>query len=73
MCGLVGFISSSRKDGVLREMLSIQSYRRPDYNGCFIDNDTGIHLGHNRLSVQDLSSNGHQPFISNCENYILVF
>ena len=73
MCGLVGFVSLKRKDGVLHEMLSIQSYRGPDDNGYFIDNDTGVHLGHNRLSIQDLSSNGHQPFISNCENYILVF
>jgi len=73
MCGLVGFTSSSRKDAVLREMLNIQSYRGPDDRGYFVDNDTSVHLGHNRLSVQDLSSNGHQPFISNCENYILVF
>jgi len=73
MCGLVGFVSLKRKDGVLHEMLGIQSYRGPDDNGYFIDNDMGVHLGHNRLSIQDLSSNGHQPFISNCENYILVF
>ncbi len=73
MCGLVGFVSLKHKDGVLRDMLNIQSYRGPDDNGYFIDNDTGVHLGHNRLSIQDLSSNGHQPFISNCENYILVF
>jgi asparagine synthase (glutamine-hydrolysing) len=73
MCGLVGFVSLKRKDGVLHEMLDIQSYRGPDDNGYFIDNDMGVHLGHNRLSIQDLSSNGHQPFISNCENYILVF
>lgn len=73
MCGLVGFISSKPKNGVLHEMLNIQSYRGPDDQGCFIDNNTGVHLGHNRLSIQDLSSNGHQPFISNCENYILVF
>ena len=73
MCGLVGFISDINNKGNLKKMLHIQKYRGPNDNGYFIDNDTGVHLGHNRLSIQDLSSNGHQPFISNCENYILVF
>ncbi len=27
----------------------------------------------NRLSIQDLSSHGHQPFISDCGNYIIIF
>ena len=27
-------------------------------------------IGFNRLSILDLSKNGHQPMISNCGNYI---
>ncbi|CAA6799599.1 MAG: Asparagine synthetase [glutamine-hydrolyzing] (EC, partial [uncultured Sulfurovum sp.] len=35
--------------------------------------ETGVHLGHNRLSIQDTSSHAHQPFLSSCENYIIIF
>ena len=30
-------------------------------------------IGFNRLSILDLSKNGHQPMISNCGNYILAY
>jgi asparagine synthase (glutamine-hydrolysing) len=73
MCGIVGFISPLNKKDVLYDMLNIQSYRGPDDQGIFIDEKSGVHLGHNRLSIQDLSSHGHQPFVSDCEKYIIVF
>ena len=73
MCGIVGFISQNKIENVLDEMLDIQSYRGPDDKGVFIDEKSGIHFGHNRLSIQDLSSHGHQPFISDCKKYVIVF
>ncbi|UYF42472.1 asparagine synthase (glutamine-hydrolyzing) [Aliarcobacter cryaerophilus] len=54
-------------------MLKIQSYRGPDDSGVYFDEKSGVHFGHNRLSIQDLSSHGHQPFVSDCGNYIIVF
>ena len=73
MCGIVGFIDKNKSINVLNDMLEIQSYRGPDDRGVYFDEKSGVHFGHNRLSIQDLSSHGHQPFISDCENYIIVF
>jgi len=73
MCGIVGFISKMKQENIIKNMLEIQSYRGPDDTGVYFDEKSGVHFGHNRLSVQDLSSHGHQPFISDCENYVIVF
>ncbi len=73
MCGIVGFISKTKQENILNDMLDTQSYRGPDDKGIFIDKQSGTHFGHNRLSIQDISSHGHQPFVSDCENYIIVF
>jgi asparagine synthase (glutamine-hydrolysing) len=75
MCGLVGFIGSKRQDSVLGSMLKVLSYRGPDDSGALVEgvNSHYIHLGQNRLSIQDTSKKGHQPFVSDCGNYVLVF
>ena len=73
MCGIVGFIDKNKNINTLNDMLKIQSYRGPDDSGVYFHDKSGIHFGHNRLSIQDLSSHGHQPFISDCENYVIVF
>ncbi len=73
MCGVVGFLSNQVLEDVLEEMIESQNHRGPDDSGSYIDKRTGVHLGHNRLSIQDVSSDGHQPFISNCQEYIIVF
>ncbi|MCT7460913.1 asparagine synthase (glutamine-hydrolyzing) [Aliarcobacter cryaerophilus] len=73
MCGIVGFIEKNKNINTLNDMLKIQSYRGPDDSGVYFHDKSGIHFGHNRLSIQDLSSHGHQPFVSDCENYVIVF
>ena len=73
MCGIVGFVSKDKSLDTLEEMLKIQAYRGPDDRGIYFDESSGVHLGHNRLSILDLSSAGHQPFISPCGNYVIVF
>ncbi|WP_419678391.1 asparagine synthase (glutamine-hydrolyzing) [Aliarcobacter lanthieri] len=73
MCGIVGFIDKNKNIDTLNDMLKIQSYRGPDDSGVYFDEKSGVHFGHNRLSIQDLTSHGHQPFISDCENYVIVF
>ncbi|MDY0364513.1 MAG: asparagine synthase (glutamine-hydrolyzing) [Arcobacteraceae bacterium] len=73
MCGIVGFIDKSKNIDTINDMLEIQSYRGPDDSGVYFDEKSGVHFGHNRLSIQDLSSHGHQPFVSDCENYVIVF
>lgn len=75
MCGIVGFISKERTDHTVEKMLKVQAYRGPDDSGTFVEQISGqyVHLGHNRLSIQDVTSHGHQPFVSDCGNYIIVF
>ena len=73
MCGIIGFIDKKKSINTLNDMLNIQSYRGPDDRGLYFDEKNGVHFGHNRLSIQDLSSYGHQPFVSDCGNYIIVF
>lgn len=73
MCGIVGFIDKNKKLGVLDCMLKVQSYRGPDDSGVYFDKKSGVHFGHNRLSILDLTSHGHQPFVSDCGNYVITF
>ena len=73
MCGLVGFVDKDRNEKILNDMLEIQAYRGPDDRGIFFDENSGLHLGHNRLAIMDLSPKGHQPFISSCGGYVIVF
>ncbi len=47
------------------------SHRGPDDFGFY--RSEKISLGHRRLSIQDLSENGHQPMISNDGRYVIVF
>lgn len=73
MCGLVGFLDREKNIDTLKDMLEIQSYRGPDDSGIYFDELSGVHFGHNRLSIQDLSSHGHQPMLSDCGNFVIVF
>ena len=47
------------------------AHRGPDDEGFFIDSN--IAIGHRRLSILDLSENGHQPMISYDGRYIISF
>ncbi len=75
MCSIVGFIGKDRKNSTLENMLQEQVHRGPDHSGVFVEQIVNryVHLGHNRLSIQDISSLANQPFISSCKNYIIVF
>ncbi len=53
-------------------MLEIQKHRGPDFMDFYCE-ENKIALGHNRLSIIDLSSDANQPFTSCCGNYIIVF
>jgi asparagine synthase (glutamine-hydrolysing) len=71
MCGIAGIIGSNANPEVLRQMLTAQQHRGPDATGTFYETD--IALGHNRLSIIDLSEDANQPFYSQDENYVLVY
>jgi asparagine synthase (glutamine-hydrolysing) len=72
MCGIAGVLSSAPVDPlVMRRMVATLRHRGPDDEGIWIE--AGIGLGHRRLSVVDLSPNGHQPMVSHDGRYVLTF
>lgn len=80
MCGLVGFWGSGASESCsgtltsyLADMLSYLHHRGPDDLGVWEDEVLGVAVGHRRLAVQDLTTGGHQPMLSACRRYVLVF
>jgi len=76
MCGIGGFSLSSKtalsKD-ILNKILNKIKHRGPDDCGIYEDHNNQIGLVHTRLSIQDLSSLGHQPMLSKNNQIALVF
>ena len=72
MCGIAGIVGvQPHNQHRLDAMLDKQSHRGPDAK--VIWNDDKIVLGHNRLSIIDLSTTANQPMHSSCGNYVIVF
>lgn len=76
MCGLTGFWRPSGLDrgdeDVLRAMNNTLCHRGPDDAGYWTDGANGVALAHRRLSILDLSSEGHQPKQSASGRFMLV-
>ena len=74
MCGIFGFTKTVYENGqaesLLERMSSLLRYRGPDGNGTFIDSD--VALGHNRLSIIDLST-GAQPMHDLKRRYVITY
>lgn len=78
MCGITGFFKpsgfhSEAAKATLTSMHNQFVYRGPDDAGNWLDAETGIALGHRRLSIVDLSHSGHQPMVSRSGRYVLAF
>ena len=78
MCGIAGFLTSSAETEVdlkitVSRMTNLLAHRGPDDSGIWVDRASGIALGHRRLSILDLSSDGHQPMHSESGRYVIVF
>ena len=76
MCGITGFWSAraqAEDDHVLRRMNDAIRHRGPDSAGTWSDVACGIFLGHRRLAILDLSAAGHQPMLSACGRYCMVY
>ena len=78
MCGIAGFFNPSGFDGIeaksnILKMRTALRHRGPDDSGEWIDNKSGIALGHQRLSILDVSSAGHQPMESKTGRYVMVY
>lgn len=75
MCGIAGIVYQGRRQEVAKEsvrrMIAIQQHRGPDGEG-FYDN-TGVSLGHCRLSIIDIGDTGHQPMADHSGRWWITF
>src|SRR3989338_9902689 len=69
MCAINGF--NFKDEGLILKMNLATRHRGPDGAGIFLDDK--ISLGHNRLSIIDLSDAAKQPMESGDERLIIVF
>ncbi|MCB0762294.1 MAG: asparagine synthase (glutamine-hydrolyzing), partial [Flavobacteriales bacterium] len=73
MCGINGIFgleNLSDPTAVIQKMNNALQHRGPDAEGVFMDDR--VVLGHRRLSIIDLSSDGNQPFYSPEKDVVLI-
>lgn len=74
MCGLAGYLTDGKVEvDLLRRMGAAIAHRGPDDEGQWCDCGAGIGLAHRRLSIVDLSAQGHQPMRSADGRWHLAF
>jgi asparagine synthase (glutamine-hydrolysing) len=78
VCGITGlFYLNGMDPDFLRQvntrMTETLRHRGPDASGIWLDPNAGIALGHRRLSILDISPEGHQPMVSACGRYVITF
>lgn len=71
MCGILGSINIK----IDEDVLGLIGHRGPDDSGLITlkSHFHNLWLGHKRLAILDLTPAGHQPMISDCGNYMLIF
>lgn len=70
MCGILGVIGKNLN---LETALMSMNDRGPDDYGQYHDEKLSVSLGHVRLSILDLSEQGHQPMVSDGSRLVLVY
>lgn len=74
MCGIAGIFTKGRVDPeLLTVMAGSIAHRGPDDQGIWTDDEAGIGFAHRRLSILDLSPQGHQPMHSASGRYVVCF
>lgn len=75
MCGIIGVGSTYKQTDKewLTEGRDIMKHRGPDDGGIWWSEDEKVGFGHRRLSIIDLSEQGHQPMHSNCNSIVIIF
>ena len=71
MCGICGFIGNGNLSD-LERMNQRLSHRGPDDEGVWHQSDTGVYLGHKRLSIIDLTG-GTQPMVSRDGRFVVIY
>jgi len=74
MCGIVGYWNKQGASASVVEKMALKiQHRGPDGAGVWLNTDGELALAHRRLAILDLSPAGHQPMMSPCERFTLVF
>lgn len=83
MCGISGWLTNlSQKDSQIRidkiesqisRLLDLQHHRGPDGRGLWTDQSKQVVLGHNRLSIIDLSENASQPMLCSDQEWAISY
>lgn len=74
MCGIAGYYGNCDESlSRLSDTLSTLRHRGPDGNGIYLANNHKVGLVHTRLAIQDLSSLGHQPMLSQDSSVAIIF
>lgn len=71
MCGIAAIFGPKATNKGLSKMLKAQKHRGPDHTGIWSENE--VFLGHNRLSIIDLSKAANQPFTDVNNRYHIIF
>ncbi|MDD1777248.1 MAG: asparagine synthase (glutamine-hydrolyzing) [Candidatus Helarchaeota archaeon] len=76
MCGIVGIfafndLTRTWQESDLDAMVKAVSHRGPDGQGKFVE--PGLFLGHTRLAIIDLSSEGNQPMLSSDGRFVISY
>ncbi|CAK0761812.1 asparagine synthase (glutamine-hydrolysing) [uncultured Gammaproteobacteria bacterium] len=79
MCGFAGLLDSTsalppdHRLRVVEAMAERLIHRGPDDGGTWADPTAGLAFGFRRLSILDLSPEGHQPMVSHSGRHVMVF
>lgn len=78
MCGIAGIISGGgispdELSQTASAMASTMVHRGPDDGGQWTDENGFAALSHRRLSIIDISPEGHQPMVSSCGRYVISY
>jgi asparagine synthase (glutamine-hydrolysing) len=79
MCGFAGFINIAQdlSEGEMTAraiaMADVMRHRGPDHGQVWVDEKAGVALAHRRLSIIDLSPEGHQPMHSSGGRWVISY
>jgi asparagine synthase (glutamine-hydrolysing) len=76
MCGIAGILTKSFQGSTepnIQLMQTALERRGPDDRGIYLSENRHIALAHTRLSILDLSQNGHQPMHMDNQRYWITF
>ncbi|RFZ95310.1 asparagine synthase (glutamine-hydrolyzing) [Mucilaginibacter conchicola] len=76
MCRIAGLVNpqnTGNESAKVKAMCDALQHGGPDDEGLYVSKDNSVIFGHRRLSIIDLSANGHQPMADSVAEVIISF